>query len=382
MLTAKCREDVIVTQRRFRHFGFCALISLILLGISPLPVSGAEDTSWLVSDELLDHAHLTRVWELVLPLKKDETPDMMTLHGGRLYLRSSRNYLWSLDRENGRVVFGQSIAKPGFAQMGWTAYGSTLISVVDNQLVEFDRDTGVRDRVSDLDVIVIAPPARNSRFFYLSGADRRLHALRAQNKVKVFEVSARDNSRITSILADEDTVVFGTDGGDLVAMMADAPRKLWQFDATGAIAGPVVRDGRSYYFASKDTNVYRIDEVDRSTASLAWRYQAEAILDRPPRVTGSMVYQYALGRGLVAIDKQSGRAVWSLPEGVDLLAEADGKACVITNANTLAVMDNRAGKRLYSMNLAGVVDHAANSADDMIYLADRHGRITCLRPVR
>lgn len=369
-------------RQRFCHFGFYALISLVLLGIAPPAVSGAEGASWLISDELLDRAGLTRVWELVLPLKKDESPDMMTLHDGRLYLRSSRNYLWSLDREDGRVIFGQSIAKPGFAQIGWTAYGSTLISVIDNQLVEFDRDTGVRDRVSALDVIVIAPPARNSRFFYLSAMDRRLHALRAQTKVQVFEVSARNDSRITSILADEDTVVFGTDGGNLVAMMADAPRKLWQFDATGAIAGPVVRDARSYYFASEDTNVYRIDEIDRSTASLVWRYQTEAVLDCPPCVADSAVYQYALGCGLTAIDKQSGQALWFLPEGVDLLAEAGGKAYVITKGKTLAVMDNRTGKRLYAMNLAGVVEHAANSADDMIYLADGRGRVTCLRPAQ
>jgi outer membrane protein assembly factor BamB len=229
-------------------------------------------------------------------------------------------------------------------------------------------------------VIVNAPPVRNSRFFYLSGTDRRLHVLRAQNKVQLFDVSARNDTRITSVLADEDTVVFGTDGGNLVAMMADAPRKLWEFNAAEAIAGPVVRDGRSYYFASKDTNVYRVDEVDRSTVSLAWRCQAPAILDRPPRVTDSTVYQYAPGHGLTAIDKQSGQALWTLPKGMDLLADGDGRAYVITKTDTLAVMDNRAGKSLYWMNIAGVVEHAVNSGDTMIYLADNHGRVTCLQP--
>ena len=361
-------------------------VGMLLAGgfvsVVPLAALRAETSPSLISDELLDHAHLARVWQATLPLKEAEEFDRMVLLEERLYVKSDRNYVWSLDRNDGRVVNGLSVARPDFPLLGWSAYGQQVISVIDNQLVEFDKDSGRRKRVSDLKFSVVAPPVRNERFFYLSAADRRLHVLRAQNMVQLFEVAPRNESKITSILADEDKVVFGTDGGNLIAMMADAPRKLWQFDVAGAMAGPVVRDGRSFYFASKDTNVYRVDEVKRDAASLIWKYQAEAILDRPPRVTGAVVYQYALGRGLSAIDKRSGQLLWFLPKGIDLLAELRGRAYVITESNTLAVMDNRIGKQLYCVNLAGVADHAANVTDAMIYIADNHGRITCLRPVR
>lgn len=353
-----------------------------LVSVAPMATLGAERSPWLISDELLDQAHVTRVWQATLPLKEAETFDSMVLLEGRLYVKSDRNYAWSLDRNDGRIVNGLSVARPDFPLLGWSAYGQHVISVIDNQLVEFDKDSGQRTRVSDLEMSIIAPPVRNDRFFYVSAADRRLHALRAQDMVQLFEVAPRNESRITSILADEDVVVLGTDAGNLIAMMADAPRKLWQFDAAGAMAGPVVRDGRSFYFASKDTTVYRVDEVKPDSASLIWKYQTEAILDRAPRVTGTAVYQYALGRGLTAIDKRSGQALWFLPEGIDLLAESRGRAYVITKSNTLAVMDNRTGKPLYWVNLAGVTNHATNVTDAMIYIADNHGRVTCLRPVR
>jgi hypothetical protein len=45
-------------------------------------------------------------------------------------------------------------------------------------------------------------------------------------------------------------------------------------------------------------------------------------------------------------------------------------------------MDNRRGKELFSMNFWPVTNHAANTTDGMIYVADDHGRVTCLRPVR
>jgi outer membrane protein assembly factor BamB len=132
------------------------------------------------------------------------------------------------------------------------------------------------------------------------------------------------------------------------------------------------------FFASEDTNVYRIDIL---TGRLIWKYQTAAMLDRGPRVTGEVVYQYVRNKGLTAIDKKSGKFIWELAKGVDLLAEADGKAYVVTNIGTLVVMDNRKAKRLYSVNFAGVSRHVSNVADSKIYIADKAGRIACLKPV-
>jgi len=111
----------------------------------------------------------------------------------------------------------------------------------------------------------------------------------------------------------------------------------------------VIRDGRSLYFASKDTNVYRIDMVDTTAVTLVWKFQAEALLDRAPRVTAHAVYQYALGRGLSAIDM---------------------------------VMDNVTGRKLYAVNFAPVAYHAANPLDRKIYVAGADGRLACLEPTQ
>jgi len=67
--------------------------------------------------------------------------------------------------------------------------------------------------------------------------------------------------------------------------------------------------------------------------------------------------------------------------GVDLLAEANGKAYVITNVGTLVVMDNKKAKQLYSVNFANVSRYAANVADSKIYIGDKAGRVACLKPI-
>lgn len=344
------------------------------------PTRAAEPSDWLLSPQLLRHADLKPVWQQHLPLKKGEKLEPMMILGNRLYVRTDQNYLWSLERAKGNVAFSRSISPHGTPVLGLTSYGDRLITVIGNQLVELDEATGDERRVSDLELSIIAPVVRNSQFFYVSAADRRLHVLRAKDLVQIFEVAAGNDSLITSVVADDNTVVFGTSKGNLIAFMPDAPRKLWQFNAPEPLAGPVVRDNNSFYFASTDTSVYRVDAVDIKTSSLLWKYQTEAVLDCPPLLTGGFVYQYAHGRGFTAIVKQTGQTAWSLPEGVDLLAEAGNKAYVLTGLRTLVVMDNATGRRICSVNFAPVVYHAANTTDARIYVADETGRVACLEP--
>ena len=348
----------------------------------PALAEKSDGASLMISPDLLDHAGLKTTWEQKLPLKDGEQFASVTLLGDRLYLRSDRNYLWSLDRAKGDVVFSRSIAPTGIPVLGLVAYENSLISVIGNKLVELDINSGKEQRVSDLDLSIVAPPVRNNQFFYIGAADRRLHVFHADNLVQTFPVTADDDSLITTVLADDSFVAFGTHAGDFVGMAPDAPTKLWQFKATEAVAGPIIRDGSSFYFASTDTQVYRVDVAENTGATMTWKYQTEAVLDRPPRVTKDFVYQYAVGRGLTAITKQSGKAAWSLPEGVDLLAEAGTKAYVVTKTRTLTVMDNAAGKKLFSVNFAPVTDHAANTTDARIYIMDGTGRVTCLEPTK
>lgn len=331
----------------------------------------------LVSPELLEQAKLKIEWENKLPMEETERLERLFILGSRIYALSDHNYMVSLNREKGRVVFSRSFAPVGFTMLGLKLYKDELISIIGNELVEINPDFGTELRRKRLGFGVTCPAARNGSYFYVAGADRRLRTLRAKDKVKLFEVAAEGT--ITSIVADDNFVVFATDAGSVTAMKPDKRKLLWQFDAGDGIVGPIVRDGESLFVASKDTYVYKLNVRDGTTP--VWKYQTGAVLDRCPRVTQEVVYQYVHYKGLSAIDKESGVLIWQLPEGIDLLAEANGKAYVMTNARTLVVMDNKRAKRLYSVNFARVSRYAANVADSKIYIADEEGRIACLRPV-
>lgn len=362
----RCRLVLLAALLVFSAAGFC--------------FAGDGDSWRLVSPELLKAGGLKIVWQNKLPIKKGENLERLFILGNRIYALSDHNYIVSLSGQNGNIIFSRSFAEYGFPIMGLALYGDQLFSVIGNKVVEIDLDSGVQRSATRLDLGIVCPTARNSSYFYIAGSDRRMHTLRADDKVALFEVAAENESMITSIVADDDIVVFGTNTGTCIGMAPQEPKRLWQFDAADSIVGPMVRSENALFFASRDTNVYKLDII---TGRLLWKHQTGALLESSPRVTAEKVYQYVRGRGLAAIDAESGRLLWQLPEGAEILAEAAGKnSYVITKAGELVVMDNNTAKRLYSVNFAKVSRYVANVTDSRIYIADETGRIACLKPIK
>jgi outer membrane protein assembly factor BamB len=332
----------------------------------------------LVWPELLEHAKLKIVWENELPLKKAEKQDRFYIAGKYFYSFTDSNYIVSLNKNDGSFIFGRSYAPTGFPVLGFELYGEELFSIIGNQLVEIRAASGVGITQTRLQFGVSCPAVRNSSNFYVAGVDRRVHVLTSDKKIEMFKAAADDDSIITSIVAAEDMVIFGTETGKIIAMKFNEPTRLWRFNARSGIAGTLVLDGGDVFASSRDTNVYM---VDAATGELVWKFQTQAILNKTPAVTKNAVYQYVWGKGLTAIDRAKGQLMWKVPGGLGLLAEAGGRAYVITENETLVVMDNKKGKELYSVNFADVTRYVDNTEDSKIYIGDDYGRVACLEPV-
>lgn len=358
------------------------VLSLLLVLCVCWSCFSQETGNWeIVSPELLKAGGLEIVWQDRLAIKRGENLDRLFLVGGRIYALSSTNYIFALNKENGEMAFNRPFAAPGLPVLGLELYKDQLISVIGNSLTEINPEFGTEKSVRSLKFGVTCPIARDSWYYYIGGSDRRMHALRADDKVHIFEVSAENESMVTSIVADDRFVVFGTDTGNVIRLQVAGLKRnrLWEFDAAGGVIGPMIQDGKSLFFASKDTNLYKLNMI---TGALDWKYSVGAALERRPVVTEKMVYQYVRDKGLAALDKESGRLIWQLAQGEELLSEANSKAYVITKTGKLTVMDNDRAKELYSINFAGVSGYVTNIDDTKIYIANKDGRIACLKPIK
>jgi len=334
----------------------------------------------LIPDKLLSQADLELLWQREMPLKKNEKLERLQLIDDRLYALSSDNYLVSLDTDNGKIIISQKLDQAGLPVFELRHYNDQLYSIIANRLVELNKNSGELIAKRNFDFGVTCPAVRNSRFFYIAGSDRRLHAFRASNKVEVFEAAAPSDSGITSIIADENFVIFSTEAGDLICLTPDRPAQLWKpFKAADGIVAPLVRDGATVFFASRDTCVYSIDIPE---GTLNWKYQGGTVYNHGPVVRGDVVYQYAGRDGLAAIRRADSRLLWQLPEVVAFLAADNQKAFLWTRSKELAVMDNTDAKLLCSVDFSSVSCFATNTSDSRIYVADERGRIACLKPLK
>lgn len=346
---------------------------------SPPPPPPKAETSWLLEESRLASTDMKIVWQYNLPLSDNETIDRLLVRENRLFALTNRNYLTCLNRMDANVAFSTFIAPAGLPLMGLEYYKGELLTMVGSKLVEIDTSLGTEKSFMPSTTSVACPVVRNKSFYYFAGLDKRLRALYADDKVQAFEAAAETDSLITSVLAEENFVVFATEAGNVIRITADGPRKQWQFDAPKALAGPVAYDGNSLYIACRDTKVYCLES---GRGHLVWNYQAQAILDEAPQPTDMAVYQYVSEVGLIALDKKTGALLWQVEDGSGLLAESGNKAFVITKKGVLVAMDNAKKKQLYKIDLGQSLRYATNLNDSKIYIGDNKGRLACLQPVR
>ncbi|MBN2589994.1 MAG: PQQ-binding-like beta-propeller repeat protein [Sedimentisphaerales bacterium] len=368
---------------RLLKYSFVLTCILLVFFQSQNSFAGMNDSKHLVSPELLKFANLQLVWENAIPLNNNETLEQMLILGDQIYLISDRNFTMALNRQNGKNIFYRDLALDGLKAEKFIDVNDQIIYVVGNKFIELEKQSGIQKKTTEVSFGITAPVVRNNSFFYVGGTDDRLHIFDANNRLETFKVAGNDDSLVTTAVADEDFIIFGTKKGNIYSMLPDAPKSLWEFEAAGGLVGQIIRDANSIFFACEDMNVYRIDVPSIYSKSFVWKTLVPGMIQKNPRVTDDMVYQSAFSKNMSisAIDRDSGRIIWEVSGGLELLAQSRGKAYVITEDGMLVVMHNASSKQVYSVNFANVSRQAYNTIDSKIYIGDKSGRVACLEPL-
>ena len=370
-------------KKNKKMFGWVLLIAFFALHVSGLAeytLAQIPGETEPVSSGLLEHAYLENNWQVNLPVKNMEKVDRMYSFGKYLYVLTNQNYLFCIDKEKGTIRFDIQLTAMGLPVSEPYYYSDKLWFMVGNQLLVLNPAVGSVTESKNLDIVgrnVVCSPVRNSKYIFLAGSDKRLHAIVADEYWQNFMVTADDDSLITSVIADEERAVFTTKSGSVVCICAWQPDKLWQFNVSGRISAPIIRDKNWLYISCEDTKLYKLDVY---TGKSGWDipFQAEQILVDSARVGKKVIYQYIASKGLYAIDKTSGKKIWHLQEGMDLLTEMGKAAYVLAEPSKLVVMDNDSGRKLFTVDMPTVSGHVANTTDSIIYVSDDTGKVTSI----
>jgi outer membrane protein assembly factor BamB len=339
-------------------------------------IFSASSSVAFISEKLLNQAGLQTVWQSAVALNKGEKVANITILGDYLYILTETNYLFCLDRSTGKLVVATALASPKLPVSAPSAYKNTVYFVAANKLIAFDVQQGTRLFETPLSMPVSLAIAANASNLYIPGMDKRLYVMDVNGQHIIFQATADDVSAATSVLADNDFVIFATDTGKVICMSPLEPKRFWRFNAVGPVTAPLVSSENCIYVSCRDTNLYKLKN---NSGRLAWKFHTGSALTSSARAAEKVVYQYAINKGLYAIDADSGEQLWLLPHGVDLLAQNGSTSYIFDKNNTCVIMDNTKAKKVGSINFAPVTAYTSNTQDELIYIM-KDKNILCIRP--
>jgi len=341
------------------------------------------NTQKLLNDQSITQGNFEFIWQSSMPMKENEYLGKIFVSGDKIYGLTNSNYLSCYNRNTGRTVFNKPFGKPGLPVLGFTHYGNRVFSVVGDTLIEFDTNDGFDSRTFDLKYSIASMPARNEKYYYIPGVDDRLHCVKAQNGVHVFEVASKSQTPVTAVIAEENFVIYVSQAGDIQVMEPQRPKSLWSDKVADAINNPMAHDLQNIYFSCRDAHVYCFTKEQASAADghFKWRYASGGLLKDGPVVTETTLYQLVEKGGIIALDKNSGKLRWQKKNAVKFLAEQDGIAYLASSDNKLLAVRNKDGNIVNETDITNITDYVSNTLDSRIYLAGKYGRIICIRPI-
>jgi len=359
-----------ITSRLFRNF---TLLTLNFIAASLL----STNASAAINARLLKEAGLQIAWQKLVALNINEKVESMTVLGSNVYVQTNSNYLFCLDRNDGRQVFALPAAEPRLPVSQPADFNNIVYFMSANHLLAIDLRSGAELFRKKIRYPATARPAITRQYFYLIGNDKQLHVADS-NMFDIFKVDADDMSQITSVISNSDSIFFATETGKVYCMDANKPVKRWQFDTAGPIDAALAKSSDAVYVSGRDTNLYKLDA---QKGKLLWKFYTGSFLNSSARPTGKVVYQYAINKGVYAIDANSGKQIWLSADGADLLAEDANTAYIISKKNICEIMDNITAKKIYTINFDAVTAFATNLYDNKMYVME-DSKILCLEPIR
>ena len=356
------------------------LCAVLADAIAKKPEYPVENISPLVAPELIAEAGWAQNWQISLPVKEGEKLEKIAVFGPHLYVMTDSNVMFCINRQSGKLRFTEQLSVRRLPIQKPMHYDGKFWFVVGNELLVFDPEIGdfvTKETFKQVGSGIGSGLARNEKFIYISGSDKRLHAMNVDGYWQQFTATADNDSPIVSIIATDDIVVFATLAGNVVGMKPDKAEKIWQFDATGDIRGQLVMDGEDVYVGSYDSKLYKLGIL---SGLMKWKtpFHSGAPIRDSFSVGRNVIYVYNALNGLYGVNKQTGQAVWQVPSGEGMVCETDQKGYIYASPGILKVMDNSKGKELYSVNIADVEFYAHNTVDAVMYLTESKGRVASI----
>ncbi len=178
---------------------------------------------------------------------------------------------------------------------------------------------------------VTAQAASDGDLLFVGADDAHVYALALDTGVEVWRMEV-GGAVASALAASEGVVVAGNRGTAVVGLEAATGRHLWTvpMGTSWAESAPVVVDGTVYFGSSVAGQVVGVDIHD---GDVEWRAHVGGMPWARPAAHGSMIYaavtstqsQEPADAGVYAIDRFTGKVLWSVQAGPALRWQPEGQ---------------------------------------------------------
>ena len=365
---------------------------LVWLMIGVLSAGGCATKKPLVKSPVgpLPAGSFARQWTAPLDFTKDTVREI-NLTADRVFVYTHGNLAYVINRGGGNLEFINDVNVSGGVLRAPIILGDYLVYPTSSSLEIYSQ------RGRPLKSISLESPTGASgvglgNMIFIGenklGGFGRVVALDITRRADVPRWSVLTRGSITGRLGLYDKVTFtGSDDGTLVALTEDGtpawpglPGNL--FATHGKFLSDITADETGVYASNTDTKLY---VLDRNNGRIKWQYYASNALKTAPVVTGTMVYQLVPGKGLIALDKNTGgfnrEPKWTVKDAVQFLSEDEGHSYLLRRDNTILAVDKESGQVQFTSKQKGFDVFATNTTDAIIFAATDKGLVVAIRPV-
>lgn len=330
----------------------------------------------LIDAAELANAGLVQYWQVELPTVKGERFGQLVLVDQNLYCVSDRGAVVVVHAPTGVIRWITELAEPGATIFEPTHRSSDVCLTTRGKVALRQQADGKETALLEIDFVPSAAAVADQQRLYVPGIDGMLRCLRLSDQVLLWRVRTAQPVVADPVLTTS-VLYFASRDGVVHACRAQNKAKLWTVDLDTPIVARPGLLGRGLLVAGVNGSLYCLDAV---SGKLHWRFRTPGQLRTAPVATKDAIYQYSQDHGLYAVDPATGRQIWQREAGLQFLAQDGSVAFVLNGLGEIVAVDNKTARQIAVVQATDVELAATNPDGPAMFLADRGGRLVCVRP--
>lgn len=369
----------------------CMIVSAALVG----GCHSGNSTDHVIGE--LPSQSFRQQWSRDLRLESGERSKALFLRGDQLFVQTTDNKFYSLDRRSGDVQYVSEVADAATDVKAPFMLKDGVVYAAGPALRFYDKQ-GRLDRTVEMET-----PFRSG----LAGSDRMLYAgVDHLGGGRLIAIDPAYNNKPIRWQLDTGGGVYGTPvtagpsqgqlfaggvDGKVYGVSADRAA-VWSnlpggtFSTDGPIFADLKASGNDLLVASTDSKLYCLDV---RTGKIRWTYFAGVPLHQGPEVTTGFVYILVPGKGICAINRLEGQmdraASWAVAGADQFLAEDEKYAYLKSTDNRILAVEKATGQVKFESHRTDLATFVSNPVNDgkgaMIFASTKKGLIMAIVPV-